>query len=89
MALTSRISSHPLIIGPGIPAPDYATLNSIPLDSLVELREFGRRRQSMCVQFRDNAERMIWDRGVTVVVGEENAASLHLMDVLHMCEFFP
>lgn len=85
MALTSRLSSHPLIIGLGIAAPDYQTITSMPiLSPSIELREFGRRRDSMCAQFKANAQRLMWDRGVTVMAGEENAASCHLMDVLEM-----
>lgn len=85
MALTSRISSHPLIVGHGFAAPEYETLSSMPLLSpSMNLREFGRRRENMCAQFKDNAVRMIWERGISVVGGEENAATCHLMDVLEM-----
>lgn len=87
MAFSSRISSHPLILGPGVDAPAYEDLDgSSILVPTIDLREFGRRRESMCVQFRDQAVRMIWERGAMVKGGEPNAASCHLLDVLEVRE---
>lgn len=87
MAVSSRISSHPLLLGPGIAAPEYEDLDATGiLAPGADLREFGRRRESMCIQFRDQAARMIWERGATVIGGEPNAASCHLMDLLEIRE---
>lgn len=87
MAFSSRLSSHPLILGPGVAAPAYEDLDgSSILVPTIDLREFGRRRETMCAQFRDQAERMIWERGAMVKGGEPNAASCHLMDVLEVRE---
>lgn len=45
----------------------------------------------MCTQFKDRAVELLWARGTTVVCGEEQAASCHLMDILESrgCSFQP
>ena len=36
----------------------------------------------MCTQFWERAVELLWARGTTVICGEEQAASCHLMDIL-------
>lgn len=87
MAFSSRLSSHPLILGFGPKAPTYEDLDTTSiLLPTIDLREFGRNRETMCIQFKEQAARLMSERGTFVNGGEPNAASCHLMDVLEVRE---
>lgn len=83
IALTSRLSSHPFIMGPGEPAPDFAGLTpAYLLDTRKDLTEFGRRRETVCEKMREKAVRLAWERGTLVESSEDNMAALHLLEML-------
>jgi len=84
IAFAVDFSSHPLILGGAgrAPPPDELLNAPISLTSDVDYSEFGRRRASMRLKFKENAERMMRDRGTLVYLSEENATSCHLMEVL-------
>ena len=82
IALTSRLSSHPLIL-PGLPAPPFEAVN-LAAASLPDkdLRVFGRRREAVCEQFRENAVRLAWEKGTLVEAGEDSMAACFLLEML-------
>ncbi|KAF5336748.1 hypothetical protein D9758_016267 [Tetrapyrgos nigripes] len=86
-ALTSTVSTDPLIIGPEtlpVECIDILT-TSYPMKKIRrDLREIGRRRESvgMCHQLRAEALRLAHNEGIAVWVSPENAASCCLLDTL-------
>ncbi|BGP03719.1 hypothetical protein NBRC10513v2_007452 [Rhodotorula toruloides] len=82
IALTSRLSSHPALFGPGSPVPPYETLTSSYLESHPDLRQYGKRRQAVCEQLRREAVELAWRRGTLAVTSEENMASCYLLELL-------
>ncbi|KAL8278795.1 hypothetical protein RQP46_008864 [Phenoliferia psychrophenolica] len=83
IALTSRLSSHPFIMGAGDPAPDFAGLTpAYLLDTRKDLTEYGRRRESVCEKLREKAVRLAWERGTLVESSEDNMACCHLLEML-------
>ncbi|KAK4700205.1 hypothetical protein P7C70_g6042, partial [Phenoliferia sp. Uapishka_3] len=85
IALTSRLSSHPVIIGPGgDPAPDFESLTPayLLLEGRRDLGEFGRRRENVCEALREKAVRAAWERGTLVNSSEESMAACHLLEML-------
>ncbi|BGP35609.1 hypothetical protein JCM10296v2_007450 [Rhodotorula toruloides] len=82
IALTSRLSSHPALFGPGSPVPPYETLTTSYLESHPDLRQYGKRRQAVCEQLRREAVELAWRRGTLAVTSEENMASCYLLELL-------
>ncbi|KAI5481491.1 Zn(2)-C6 fungal-type transcription factor [Pseudohyphozyma bogoriensis] len=83
IAFSARFSSHQLVLGPGT-LPPSEPLFTLPIDITkpLDFRDYGRRRESLCQSLQDHAIKLMWERGATVLGGEENAASCHLMDVM-------
>ncbi|SGY86058.1 BQ5605_C009g05797 [Microbotryum silenes-dioicae] len=82
MALTSRLSSHPYILGDGPPAPAFESLTSQSLKERPDLQAFGARRDAVCEKMRAKAVQLAWERGTLVEASEETMASCHLLDIL-------
>ncbi|SCV74531.1 BQ2448_7560 [Microbotryum intermedium] len=82
MALTSRLSSHPYILGDGPPAPTFESFTSQSLKDRPDLQAFGARRDAVCEKMRAQAVQLAWERGTLVEASEETMASCHLLDIL-------
>lgn len=89
MAQTARFSSHPLLFGPpfsssssGIPAIDLSG-GAAPLSPFSDLREFGKRRASVCAQLRESAVKCVWEKGIMAKMDcEENAGTCWILSRL-------
>lgn len=82
-AISARLSSHPAIVGEGAstaPAPE--TLTPEYLEEHPDLREFGRRRERVCLSLRDRAVRLSWERGTLVETTAETMACCFLLEML-------
>lgn len=53
----------------------------------MDLREFGRRRESTCNSFRDQAIKIALENGTLVEAGEDNATIYHILGLLVGSEF--
>lgn len=82
IALTSRLSSHPLILGPGPAAPSFEALTESYLRDHKDLRQYGQRREEMCSKLRAKAVRLSWERGTLVKSCEESMACCFLLEML-------
>ncbi|SCV74537.1 BQ2448_7566 [Microbotryum intermedium] len=82
MALTSRLSSHPYILGDGPAAPAFESLTSQNLKKRPDLQAFGARRDALCDKMRAKAVQLAWERGTLVEASEETMASCHLLNIL-------
>ncbi|SGY86034.1 BQ5605_C009g05796 [Microbotryum silenes-dioicae] len=82
MALTSRLSSHPYILGDGPPAPAFEAFTSQSLKERPDLQAFGARRDAVCEKMQVKAVQLAWERGTLVEASEETMASCHLLDIL-------
>ncbi|ORY78900.1 hypothetical protein BCR35DRAFT_304929 [Leucosporidium creatinivorum] len=89
MAQTACYSSHPLLFGPpltpnsssGIPSFDLVAGPSPP--PFTDLREYGRRRASLCHELREAAVRCVWEKGTMAKVDDdENAATCWIVSRL-------
>lgn len=96
MAQTACYSSHPLLFGPplspnspsGIPSFDLVTGPAPP--PFTDLREYGRRRASLCHELREAAIRCVWEKGAMAKVDDdENAATCWIVSRLVESEFGP
>lgn len=86
MALTSRLSSHPFIVGQGPLAPAFESLTPSYLASHKDLRVYGQRREEVCAKMREKAVRLAWERGTLVESSEESMACCHLLEMLEGSE---
>lgn len=86
IAQTSNYSSHPLLFGPpqssnsssGVPSFDLVAGPAPP--PFADLREYGRRRASLCHELREAAIRCVWEKGAMAKVDDdENAASCWIL----------
>lgn len=83
IALTSRLSSHPLLLTPGPPAPPFEAINLSALSlPNKDLRIFGRRRQAACSKLREQAVRIANERGAMVETCEDSMACCFLLEML-------
>ncbi|KDE07192.1 hypothetical protein MVLG_02592 [Microbotryum lychnidis-dioicae p1A1 Lamole] len=82
MALTSRLSSHPYILGDGPTAPAFEAFTSQSLKERPDLQAFGARRDAVCEKMQVKAVQLAWERGTLVEASEETMASCHLLDIL-------
>ncbi|GAA5878716.1 hypothetical protein JCM16303_007156 [Sporobolomyces ruberrimus] len=82
IALTSRLSSHPALFGPGGNVPAFESLTPTAFAQHRDLREFGRRRDESCEKLRKRAVKLAWERGTLVQTSEESMASCYLLEML-------
>lgn len=84
IAFAATLSSHRLLIGNGIIPPLNGVLDgAIPLGTMsFDLSEYGRRREGIARQMRDQAASMVHERQAMTICCEENAASCHFMEIL-------
>ncbi|GAA5837930.1 hypothetical protein JCM3766R1_001522 [Sporobolomyces carnicolor] len=83
IALTSRLSSHSALFGPGnSPIPPFESLTPAAFVQQRDLREFGRRRDANCEKLRKRAVKIAWERGTLVETSEESMASCYLLEML-------
>ncbi|KAJ6475955.1 hypothetical protein C8R47DRAFT_1323683 [Mycena vitilis] len=85
IALTSLLSSHEAILGPGYRPASLA--DPLFFSSKTEVRNCGARRASRCRALHAAALRAAWDTGIMLQVSNENAASCFLLDSLEQCVF--
>ena len=97
MAVTSRVSTHPALVGADVSDAQLAgflSSGNLMMTPGLDLRELGRRRDPMCRRLHDEACQLAHEAGIMMVASEENAASLYLLDFLESCtssrlQFFP
>ncbi|KAL1741973.1 hypothetical protein HDZ31DRAFT_8849, partial [Schizophyllum fasciatum] len=85
MAVTARVSTHPMLIGADVSDTQllqFLASGNVMITPGLDLRELGRRRDALCRRLQDEACRLAFEAGVTVVTSEENAASCYLLDFL-------
>ncbi|GAA5966252.1 hypothetical protein JCM3765_002573 [Sporobolomyces pararoseus] len=83
IALTSRLSSHSALFGPGTSnIPSFESLTPSAFAQHRDLREFGRRRNDTCEVLRKRAVKLAWERGTLVQTSEETMASCYLLEML-------
>ena len=82
IALTSRLSSHPAILGAGVAAPSFEALTEAYLAENKDLRQYGQRREEVCNKLRQKAVKMSWERGTLVHSCEESMACCFLLEML-------
>ncbi|KAL1741964.1 hypothetical protein HDZ31DRAFT_44292 [Schizophyllum fasciatum] len=85
MAVTARVSTHPMLIGADVSDTqllEFLASGNVMITPGLDLRELGRRRDPLCRRLQDEACRLAFEAGVTVVTSEENAASCYLLDFL-------
>lgn len=83
IALTSRLSSHSALFGPGNSnIPSFESLTPSAFAQHRDLREFGRRRNDTCEKLRRRAVKLAWERGTLVQTSEETMASCYLLEML-------
>ncbi|GAA5904462.1 uncharacterized protein JCM6883_006499 [Sporobolomyces salmoneus] len=83
IALTSRLSSHSALFGPGTSnIPAFESLTPSAFAQHRDLREFGRRRDENCEKLRRRAVKLAWERGTLVQTSEESMASCYLLEML-------
>ncbi|KAK7464271.1 hypothetical protein VKT23_006436 [Stygiomarasmius scandens] len=84
-AITAITSTDPFIVGPGPLPPECQNITTTlyPVKTIkVDLREVGRRRESICQQLRVEALRQAQLEGTAITLSQENAASCYLLDAL-------
>ncbi|KAL1745602.1 hypothetical protein HDZ31DRAFT_36108 [Schizophyllum fasciatum] len=85
MAVTARVSTHPLLIGADVTDTrlvQFLASGNVMITPGLDLREFGRRRDAFCRRLHDEARKLAHETGVTVVTSEETAATCYLLDFL-------
>ncbi|KAJ6540321.1 hypothetical protein B0H19DRAFT_1175450 [Mycena capillaripes] len=85
IALSSLISSHEAILGPG-PLPDSIRDEHF-FYSKTDVRNGGIRRVAACRALHAAALKAAWDAGIIIQTSTENAASCYLLDLLEQSQF--
>ncbi|KAJ6480732.1 hypothetical protein C8R47DRAFT_596723 [Mycena vitilis] len=85
LALSSLISSHEAILGPGYRPESFS--DTLFFSSKTEVRNCGARRAPWCRGLHAAALRAAWGTGIMLQVSNENAASCFLLDILEQCVF--
>ncbi|KAJ6540320.1 hypothetical protein B0H19DRAFT_1175442 [Mycena capillaripes] len=85
VALSSLISFHEAILGPG-PCPESFS-DVLFFSSPLDVRNCGRRRAPVCRALHAAALKAAWNIGIILRVSDENAASCFLLDLLEQTEF--
>ena len=89
LALTARISTHPMLIGTDVTDPRvlrFLASGNLVVTPGLDLRELGRARDAQCKRLYDEACRLATDTGVSMVPTEESAAGYYILDFLESCK---
>ncbi|KAI5895868.1 uncharacterized protein SCHCODRAFT_02537367 [Schizophyllum commune H4-8] len=85
MAVTSRVSTHPALVGADVSDAQLAgflSSGNLMMTPGLDLRELGRRRDPICRRLHEEACQLAHEAGIMMMASEENAASLYLLDFL-------
>ncbi|KAL1694116.1 hypothetical protein GGG16DRAFT_47892 [Schizophyllum commune] len=85
MAVTARISTHPMLIGADVTDAhilQFLSSGNLSITPGLDLRELGRNRNAFCRRLYDEACKLAFSTGVSVISSEETAASCYLLDFL-------
>ncbi|KAL1678164.1 hypothetical protein EV122DRAFT_212497 [Schizophyllum commune] len=91
MAVTARISTHPMLIGADVTDAhilQFLSSGNLSITPGLDLRELGRNRNAFCRRLYDEACKLAFSTGVSVISSEETAASCYLLDFLESCAHF-
>ncbi|KAL1751097.1 hypothetical protein FB107DRAFT_294138 [Schizophyllum commune] len=91
MAATARISTHPMLIGADVTDArilQFLSSGNLSITPGLDLRELGRNRNAFCRRLYDEACKLAFSTGVSVISSEETAASCYLLDFLESCAPF-
>jgi hypothetical protein len=86
MALSSSISFHEFVIGPG-PRPESFTDSSVFYPG-ADLREYGVRRSAVVRALHMQAFKFACDASIVLEASEDNAASCFILEVLDTRTWF-
>ncbi|KAL1658983.1 hypothetical protein GGF50DRAFT_66217 [Schizophyllum commune] len=92
MAVTARISTHPMLIGADVTDAhilQFLSSGNLSITPGLDLRELGRNRNAFCRRLYDEACKLAFSTGVSVISSEETAASCYLLDFLESCAAEP
>ena len=82
MAVTARISTHPMLIGADVTDArilQFLSSGDLSITPGLDLRELGRNRNAFCRRLYDEACKLAFSTGVSVISSEETAASCYLL----------
>ncbi|KAI5895866.1 uncharacterized protein SCHCODRAFT_02573899 [Schizophyllum commune H4-8] len=85
VAVTARVSTHPMLIGADVTDTqllEFLSSGNLMITPGLDLRELGRRRDTICRGLHDEACWLAREAGITIYTSEENAASCYLLDFL-------
>ncbi|KAI5895872.1 uncharacterized protein SCHCODRAFT_01122669 [Schizophyllum commune H4-8] len=85
MAVTARISTHPMFIGADVTDAlvlQFLSSGNLAITPGLDLRELGRNRNAFCRDLYDEACKVAFSTGVSVISSEETAAACYLLDFL-------
>uniref|UniRef100_D8Q2G5 Zn(2)-C6 fungal-type domain-containing protein n=1 Tax=Schizophyllum commune (strain H4-8 / FGSC 9210) TaxID=578458 RepID=D8Q2G5_SCHCM len=88
MAVTARISTHPMFIGADVTDAlvlQFLSSGNLAITPGLDLRELGRNRNAFCRDLYDEACKVAFSTGVSVISSEETAAACYLLDFLESC----